>query len=349
MKDIYDERHFLGGNDWQLHRVKPRRKFEETHVSLHIEGWAAAAVAVAAVGASAYSAYSSSKSQKDALNYQKDNAPQFHSYDPVLATYNPNAGVQGYTQAAQNYGGAAQQAAGQLNKYYQQSLEATAPGLKRSVVLAQRNANRDLRGEINPDVAQNIQRASAQTALTGGFGADSGQGRNLSARDFGLTSMQLQQQGAGEAGRNAVLAASLNPVSAASILGTAQDYTARYDQYNVLNSGRQNQAAQDAAGVQNANSQAQYQAGLAGVQAAGISPVGNSVASGVGTLASLYGAYSGGAGGSGGANYYGVGNTGYNTNGYYATPSAANAAYGQGANLGYTPGVGGGYYNTGYG
>lgn len=59
----------------------------------------------------------------------------------------------------------------------------------------QSNIGSQLRGEINPDVAAAIQRNSAGRALQGGFGGGSMLGRNLTARDFGLTSMQLQQQG----------------------------------------------------------------------------------------------------------------------------------------------------------
>ena len=40
---------------------------------------------------------------------------------------------------------------------------------------------------------------SAGRALGGGFGAGSGFGRALSARDFGLTSMQIQNQGLAQA------------------------------------------------------------------------------------------------------------------------------------------------------
>ena len=60
---------------------------------------------------------------------------------------------------------------------------------------AGKNIGSNLRGEISTDVQSQLQRSSAGRALSGGFGAGSGVGRNLSARDFGLTSMQIQNQG----------------------------------------------------------------------------------------------------------------------------------------------------------
>lgn len=52
-----------------------------------------------------------------------------------------------------------------------------------------------LRGEISGDVAEQVRAQSAERALAGGIGTDSGAARSLQARDFGLTSMQLQEAG----------------------------------------------------------------------------------------------------------------------------------------------------------
>lgn len=54
-----------------------------------------------------------------------------------------------------------------------------------------------MRGEIPQDVARRINEASAATAFQGGF-QGSGLAGNLRARDLGLTSLQLQQQGFGQ-------------------------------------------------------------------------------------------------------------------------------------------------------
>jgi len=57
-----------------------------------------------------------------------------------------------------------------------------------------------LAGELPKDVVGQIQRNSAERAGAGGYGG-SGMGRNLEARDLGLTSLQLTQQGLGAAER----------------------------------------------------------------------------------------------------------------------------------------------------
>ena len=59
-----------------------------------------------------------------------------------------------------------------------------------------REKNKDwLAGRISGDVADQLRSQSALSARSGGAGAGSPLARNLQARDFGLTSMQIQQQG----------------------------------------------------------------------------------------------------------------------------------------------------------
>lgn len=55
-------------------------------------------------------------------------------------------------------------------------------------------------GELPQDVVSQIQRNSAERAGAGGFGS-TGMGRNLEARDLGLTSLQLTQTGLSSAER----------------------------------------------------------------------------------------------------------------------------------------------------
>lgn len=52
-----------------------------------------------------------------------------------------------------------------------------------------------LRGEISGDVADQLRSQAALGARAGGAGADSQMSRNLQARDFGSTSMQIQERG----------------------------------------------------------------------------------------------------------------------------------------------------------
>lgn len=85
----------------------------------------------------------------------------------------------------------------------QQALNVVAPG---QLQKAQGIVNSQLAGEVPADVAMQVQRRSAAQALLGGYGGGSGIGRNLSARDFGLTSMGIQQQGMANFGALASLA-----------------------------------------------------------------------------------------------------------------------------------------------
>ena len=77
----------------------------------------------------------------------------------------------------------------------EEQLRRAIPGYDQLISQAGKNIGSNLRGEISTDVQSQLQRSSAGRALSGGFGAGSGVGRNLSARDFGLTSMQIQNQG----------------------------------------------------------------------------------------------------------------------------------------------------------
>lgn len=72
------------------------------------------------------------------------------------------------------------------------ALEFFAPG---QLQKAQGIVDSQLGGEIPRDVALQVQRNSAAQALLGGFGGGSALGRNLTDRDLGLTSLQIQQQG----------------------------------------------------------------------------------------------------------------------------------------------------------
>lgn len=78
-------------------------------------------------------------------------------------------------------------------------LRRAIPGYDQLVQQAGKNIGAALRGEISPEVSAQVQRSTAGRALTGGFGAGSGFGRALTARDLGLTGMQLQNQGLAQA------------------------------------------------------------------------------------------------------------------------------------------------------
>ena len=78
-------------------------------------------------------------------------------------------------------------------------LRRAIPGYDQLIQQAGKNIGAALRGELSPEVSAQVQRSTAGRALSGGFGAGSGFGRSLTARDLGLTSMQIQNQGLNQA------------------------------------------------------------------------------------------------------------------------------------------------------
>jgi len=68
------------------------------------------------------------------------------------------------------------------------------PNFSETVSTGMGNALSELRGELPDDVAAQIQRSSAYKALQGGYGG-TGMSKALTARDLGLTSLNLTQMG----------------------------------------------------------------------------------------------------------------------------------------------------------
>lgn len=97
-------------------------------------------------------------------------------------------------------------------------LEAGIPGYEGLQGQAIGNIGSELRGELPPDVQAAIDRATAARAVAGGYGG-SGMHRNLTARDLGLTSLNLSQRG--QQDLNALVSGTPLPglVSAGSLLG----------------------------------------------------------------------------------------------------------------------------------
>ena len=77
-------------------------------------------------------------------------------------------------------------------------LRRAIPGYDQLIQQASKNIGASLAGEISPEVSAQVQRSAAGRALMGGY-AGTGAGRALTARDLGLTSMQLQNQGLAQA------------------------------------------------------------------------------------------------------------------------------------------------------
>jgi len=76
-------------------------------------------------------------------------------------------------------------------------LNSIIPGWSGMSATAGKNMASELSGQIPTDVLQQIQSSSAAQSLTGGFGG-SGMAGNLTAKDLGLTSLNLTQTGQSE-------------------------------------------------------------------------------------------------------------------------------------------------------
>lgn len=107
-------------------------------------------------------------------------------------------------KADQNNSVAAQALANSTNTFNQAQLlnmlRAAIPGYDSIVSKVGTNINSELSGELPPDVQANVQRSAAARSLGGGYGGSGMQG-NMTARDLGLTSLQLTQQGMDSASR----------------------------------------------------------------------------------------------------------------------------------------------------
>lgn len=91
------------------------------------------------------------------------------------------------------------QAADQLSRSAVQTrmnlLDMADPRGRELSAIADENAAALMSGRISSEVQANLARSGAMRALQGGFGGDSQMGRNLQARDLGLTSLDLVGRG----------------------------------------------------------------------------------------------------------------------------------------------------------
>jgi hypothetical protein len=203
-------------------------------------------------------------------------------------------------------------------------LRRAIPGYDQLISQASSNIGSALKGEISSDVQSQIQRSSAGRALSGGFGAGSGVGRNLSARDFGLTSMQVQNQG---------LAQAQNFIQQQRTMGMAQPFSV--SSMFITPTQRINLSLQE--------NQFQYQRDMAAAQVAAqpdpmMAAIGGSL-SNIGGMA--FGSGMGGMMGGGGGGQGGGGGGGFTINmgggGYGVGGGGGGGYYPQGRSAGYNP------------
>jgi len=132
----------------------------------------------------------------------------------------------------------------------EEQLRRAIPGYDQLIAQAGSNIGASLRGEVSQDVSSQLQRSAAGRALGGGFGGGTGMGRNLSARDFGLTSMQIQNQGLQQAQsfiQQQRAYGMVQPFSTSSMFITPAQRVGVMQQQQQAQYGRDLQAAQVAA------------------------------------------------------------------------------------------------------
>lgn len=120
--------------------------------------------------------------------------------------------------AQQPYISGYEQTASRLNTSYQNDLSRVLPSLMPSLETSGRQAQSLLSGEIPADVQAAVRRSGALQSINGGFGANSGMARNLTARDFGLTSLNLINQGQNLFNQDTNIARSINPNQASQFM-----------------------------------------------------------------------------------------------------------------------------------
>lgn len=118
----------------------------------------------------------------------KPDVPNFHWTDLVQQQLDTAAGNLGVLPSSEELGS-------QVNDFMRGERGktlATIPGLTDIEGQTTKDLSSWLRGELPADVSSAVSRASNARAYAGGYGG-SGMGRNLQARDLGLTSLNLMQ------------------------------------------------------------------------------------------------------------------------------------------------------------
>ena len=139
-----------------------------------------------------------------------------------------------------------------LNKEFRKQLETGLPGTLGATTQISSLVNQLLQGAVPADVQAQVQRQGAQQAMATGLPPTSGMARNLQARDFGLTTMDLMQQGAAYTPGLVELADFLSPQQTENYLFStgylrAEDLNRAQNEANVANQNAINQFNYDQA------------------------------------------------------------------------------------------------------
>jgi hypothetical protein len=137
-------------------------------------------------------------------------------------------------------------------------MESAAPGMVAATQAYGRTASSMAQGLIPADVQQNLTRNTAFSSLNTGIGSDSSAGRNLMARDLGLTSLQMQQGSQGFMDAAMKSASFLAPNRMSAGLISASDYQKRRDEAAAIQAQIQNQQSIANTSMSNQNALMQW-------------------------------------------------------------------------------------------
>lgn len=145
--------------------------------------------------------------------------------------------------------------ASNINRQFRQELETGLPGTLGATTQISNLVNQLLQGSVPADVQAQVQRQGAEQAMALGVPATSQMAQNLQARDFGLTSLELMQQGAAYTPGLVDLANFLSPQQAQNYLFSSgqlrgEDLKQAQDQANVANQNAINKYNYDVAKAQ---------------------------------------------------------------------------------------------------
>lgn len=131
---------------------------------------------------------------------------------------------------------------GKNNAGFRQQLETADPALMRNAMQEGQNVEAMLRGEVPEDVQQQLARHAGLQSVLGGF-SDGPMAAGLTARDLGLTSLDMMGKGSGFLKDEAAFAHFLTPYNTQpmDMFTSAQDLLQRDDMVTQYNNKLANQ------------------------------------------------------------------------------------------------------------
>jgi len=203
------------------------------------------------------------------------------------------------------------------NKSAQDTLEGVAPGVMGNLKSAADTVSSQMRGEVPQDVEDQLFGSAAFRDFSSGAGSTSQRARNLTARDFGTTSMDIKNAGLQNFQTLLGDANALTPVKPTDLLFSPADVLARQDantaignqevafntnltnytttynndienQQRYFNTGIKNEQAIADTNTANTNAMNKYNYDLMKYQSSGSSGLGSLIGGGLGAIAGSF-------------------------------------------------------------